>query len=45
MQNNISGSFGDGSPDTSITGFQVWHTYNTIGTFHVRLIAIDSKQL
>jgi gliding motility-associated-like protein len=36
-------SFGDGSPDTSITGFQVWHTYNSTGTFHVRLIAIDSN--
>jgi gliding motility-associated-like protein len=36
-------SFGDSSPDTSITGFQVWHTYNSTGTFHVRLIAIDSN--
>lgn len=36
-------NFGDGSPDTSITGFQIWHTYNTVGTFHVRLIAIDSN--
>src|SRR5450432_483293 len=25
-------NFGDGSPDTSITGFQVWHTYNIVGT-------------
>ena len=36
-------SFGDGSPDTTITGFQVWHTYTNTGTFHVRLIAIDSN--
>ncbi len=36
-------SFGDGSPDTSITGFQVMHTYTITGTFHVRLIAIDSN--
>ena len=36
-------NFGDGSPDTAVTGFQVWHTYNTIGTFRVRLIAIDSN--
>jgi gliding motility-associated-like protein len=35
--------FGDGSPDTAVTGFQVWHTYNTIGNFRVRLIAIDSN--
>jgi gliding motility-associated-like protein len=35
--------FGDGSPDTSITSYQVWHTYLTTGTFRVRLIAIDSN--
>ena len=35
--------FGDGSPDTALTGFQVWHTYNSVGTFPVRLIAIDSN--
>ena len=23
-------SFGDGTPDTAITGFQVWHTYITV---------------
>ena len=26
-----------------LPAIQVWHTYNTIGTFHVRLIAIDSN--
>jgi gliding motility-associated-like protein len=36
-------SFGDGSADTTITGFQIWHTYNTTGYFHVREIAIDSN--
>ncbi len=36
-------TFGDGSPDTTITGFQVMHTYNATGTFRVRLIAIDSN--
>jgi gliding motility-associated-like protein len=35
--------FGDGSPDTAVTGNQVWHTYTTVGTFRVRLIAIDSN--
>jgi gliding motility-associated-like protein len=36
-------SFGDGSPDTSTTSFEVMHTYQFIGTFTVRLIAIDSS--
>jgi gliding motility-associated-like protein len=36
-------NFGDGTPDTSITGFQILHTYVTTGTFRVRLIAIDSN--
>ena len=35
--------FGDGSPDTAVTGNQVWHTYTTVGSFRVRLIAIDSN--
>ncbi len=35
-------SFGDGSPDTTTTAFQVMHTYNSIGVYTVRLIAIDS---
>ncbi len=36
-------TFGDGSPDTTITGFQVLHTYTSTGYFHVREIAIDSN--
>ena len=35
-------NFGDGSPDTTTLGFQVVHTYTSIGTYTVRLIAIDS---
>ena len=38
----MSGDFGDGTPDTTTTAFQVVHTYTSIGTFTVRLIAIDS---
>jgi len=34
--------FGDGSPDTTTTAFQVMHTYTAIGNYIVRLIAIDS---
>ena len=40
---NYIWSFGDGTPDTAVTGNQVWHTYNLLGTFRVRLIAIDSN--
>ncbi|HZK65648.1 MAG TPA: PKD domain-containing protein, partial [Puia sp.] len=36
-------NFGDGTPDTLTTLFQINHTYNATGTFHVRLIAIDSN--
>ncbi len=36
-------SFGDGTPDTTTTGYQVLHTYSNIGTYLVRLIAIDSN--
>jgi len=36
-------NFGDGSPDTALTGNQVYHTYTTVGNFRVRLIAIDSS--
>ena len=36
-------SFGDGSPDTITTGYKIVHTYNNIGTYLVRLIAIDSS--
>jgi len=35
--------FGDGTPDTTTTSFQVMHTYLNIGNFLVRLIAIDSS--
>jgi gliding motility-associated-like protein len=35
--------FGDGSPDTTTTAFQVMHTFTSIGNFTVRLIAIDSS--
>ena len=36
-------NFGDGTPDTATTAFQVLHTYTNIGTYTVRLIAIDSS--
>ena len=35
-------SFGDGTPDTTTTVKSVTHTYNSLGTFRVRLISIDS---
>lgn len=35
-------SFGDGTPDTTTTAFQVSHTYTVIGNYIVRLIGIDS---
>ena len=35
--------FGDGTPDTVLTVNQVIHTYTSVGTFRVRLIAIDSN--
>ncbi len=35
-------NFGDGTPDTATTSFQVLHTYTNIGNYIVRLIAIDS---
>ncbi len=34
--------FGDGSPDTTTLVAQVRHTYNAVGDYVVRLIAIDS---
>ncbi len=34
--------FGDGSPDTATTSFEVMHTYTSIGLYTVRLIAVDS---
>lgn len=36
-------NFGDGSPDTMTTGFQVAHTYNNVGSYRVMLVAIDSN--
>lgn len=35
-------NFGDGSPDTSTTNFELQHTFNAVGNYRVRLIAIDS---
>jgi len=35
-------NFGDGTPDSATTLFQVLHTYTNIGNYTVRLIAIDS---
>jgi len=35
-------NFGDGSPDTATTSYQVSHLYNNVGTYTVRIIAIDS---
>ncbi|ULQ58291.1 PKD domain-containing protein [Flavihumibacter rivuli] len=35
-------NFGDGSPDLKTTDPEVSHTYNQVGDFRVRLIAIDS---
>ncbi len=34
--------FGDGSPDVTTTTAQVSHTYNLIGNYVIRLIAVDS---
>ena len=34
--------FGDGTPDSITTNYDVSHTFNTVGTFRVRLIAVDS---
>lgn len=36
-------SFDDGTPDTATTHYEVTHTFNTVGTYRVRLIAIDSN--
>ncbi len=35
-------NFGDGTPDSATVSSQVTHSYNNIGTYLVRLIAIDS---
>ncbi len=34
---------GDGVTDAVTTDFQITHTFNTVGTFRVRLIAVDSS--
>jgi gliding motility-associated-like protein len=34
--------FGDGSPDSATTAFQVVHTYGATGVYRVMLVAIDS---
>lgn len=39
---NFIWNFGDGSGDTTTTVKQVTHTYNSLGTFRVRLISVDS---
>ncbi len=36
-------SFDDGSPDTATISNRVSHVYNNVGTYRVRLIAIDSN--
>ncbi len=36
-------NFGDGSPDVITDSFEIKHTYNNVGTFLVRLIAVDSN--
>lgn len=36
-------SFGDGSPDISTTNFEVTHVFTNVGTYTIRLIAIDSN--
>ena len=35
-------NFGDGSPEEITTGFNVTHPYTVVGTYTIRLIAIDS---
>jgi gliding motility-associated-like protein len=34
-------SFGDGTPDVTTTEFNLQHTFQNVGTYRVRLIAID----
>jgi gliding motility-associated-like protein len=36
-------SFGDGSPDSATTNFEVSHTYSAVGSYTIRLIAIDTN--
>ncbi len=40
---NYIWNFGDGSPDSATTVNKVQHTYNAVGNYRVRLIAIDSN--
>lgn len=40
---NYIWNFGDGTPDTPTVTYQVKHTYNLVGNYRVRLIAIDSN--
>ena len=39
---NYVWNFGDGSPDVSQTSNTINHTYNSVGSFRVRLVSIDS---
>ena len=36
-------NFGDGSPDVRTNNIDINHTYNAIGSYRVRLIAVDSN--
>ncbi len=36
-------SFGDGTPDVTTTDFELQHTFQNVGNYRVRLIAIDSN--
>jgi len=36
-------NFGDGSPDVATTNFETNHTFNAVGNYRVRLIAIDTN--
>jgi gliding motility-associated-like protein len=36
-------TFGDGTPDSITSNYQVSHIYNLVGNYRVRLIAIDSN--
>ena len=36
-------SFGDGTPDVTTSEFELTHTFENVGNYRVRLIAIDSN--
>lgn len=36
-------NFGDGSPDVKTNSYDVTHTFTTVGSFRIRLVAIDSS--